>query len=305
MTVTTTPRPSVRAALGGLVDYAGLFPPAELTLADARSEYEAARHGPYAWILGRFIIPAGSLDDPLGAADMGLSVIARSDPETLNAVAGSRRKGRRIEALEIPLDPNVARSRESISRDEILDIIGAIESDLTTEGLRAIPAFVEIPRAPVWQRALGDTMDALARFNLGAKIRCGGLVAAAFPSVEEVAEFISTACSGSVPFKATAGLHHPVRHRDAASGFTMHGFLNMIAAMALAPRVDQATVAAVIAEEDVDAFAFDDTSFTWRDERIEVSELVLTRTKGFVSYGSCSFSEPVEDLIALGLLAPV
>jgi hypothetical protein len=97
-------------------------------------------------------------------------------------------------------------------------------------------------------------------------------------------------------------LHHPVRHVDAATGFTMHGFLNILAAAALAPRLDTAALARVVAEEDATAFTFDDASFSWRDQRIGVDELERTRRQAFVAYGSCSFAEPIEDLCALGVL---
>lgn len=82
----------------------------------------------------------------------------------------------------------------------------------------------------------------------------------------------------------------------------MHGFLNLIAAAALAPRVDSRTLQRIVAEEEPTAFTFDDAFFSWRNERIDVAELTQTRNDAFVGYGSCSFSEPVEDLAALGFL---
>jgi hypothetical protein len=117
-----------------------------------------------------------------------------------------------------------------------------------------------------------------------------------------VGEFIAAAANAGVAFKATAGLHHPVRHVDPATGFTMHGFLNILAAAALAPRLDRETLLRVVAEEDPAAFTFDDTSLRWRDERVELDAIARLRRDAFVSYGSCSFSEPIEDLTALGIL---
>ncbi len=123
-----------------------------------------------------------------------------------------------------------------------------------------------------------------------------------FPALAEVASFIAAARSENVPFKATAGLHHPVRHLDPVTGFMQHGFLNLLAAAALARRVTGGTLEQIVAEEDASAFAFDDDAFSWRAERIGVAELERARREGFVAYGSCSFSEPVDDLIALGML---
>lgn len=304
MSISTAVRPSVRAAFEALIDYAGLFPPAQLTLAQAQTEYQTARRGPHAWMLGRFIIPAEPLAQAPSTLEGPFSVIVEPGVDALDGVAAVRRRGISIEALEIPLGKSVAPLRESLSRDEILDIVGAVEADLVIEGLRDLPAFLEVPRANPWRGITGETMKVLARLGLAAKLRCGGLTEDAFPGVDEIAEFIAAAQEENVPFKATAGLHHPVRHVDRSTGFTMHGFLNILAAAALAPRLGSATLSRVIAEEDATAFAFDDTSFRWRDERIGVDDLARTRREAFLGYGSCSFAEPIADLTALGMLSP-
>ncbi len=84
----------------------------------------------------------------------------------------------------------------------------------------------------------------------------------------------------------------------------MHGFLNVLVAAALAPRVDGATLRQIVGEEEAHAFGLDDRSFSWRDLRISSDELLETRQHGFLSYGSCSFSEPTDDLVSLGFLQP-
>ncbi|MBV8372174.1 MAG: hypothetical protein JOY69_02850 [Candidatus Eremiobacteraeota bacterium] len=103
-------------------------------------------------------------------------------------------------------------------------------------------------------------------------------------------------------FKATAGLHHPVRHLDATTGFWMHGFLNLLAAATFAPNADAATLRHIVAEEDPHAFAIDDVSLRWRDLHAAASDLVRTRAGAFIGYGSCSFREPLDDLTALRML---
>lgn len=302
MSVSTTVRPSVRAAFEALIDYAGLFPPAQLSLAQAQSEYQAARRGPHAWMLDRFIIPAPLLAVSARGLEGPFSLIVEPGVDALNGVAALRELDVQIEALEIPLGKSISPFRKRLSADEILDVVGALEADLVVAKVRDLPAFLEIPRAEPWRRMVGDTVDALARVGLAAKVRCGGTSPDAFPTVDELAEFIAAAHEARVAFKATAGLHHPVRHLDPKTGFTMHGFLNILAAAALAPRVDRATLARVLGEEDANAFAFDDESFAWRNERVGITELRQTRRDAFVGYGSCSFAEPVADLTALGLL---
>ncbi len=293
---------SVRAAFDALIDYAGLFPPAQLLLAEAVSEYQTERARAHAWMLARFIVPAALLSDAATSFEGRFSVIVDPNVEALQSVATLRRSGVNVEALEIPLAKTVSPGRDRLSADEILDAIGALESDLSVEGLRDLPVFLEVPRSEPWLGALQQTLQTLARFGLRAKFRCGGVTAQAFPSVEELAGFIASAHAAGVAFKATAGLHHPLRRRDPATGFTMHGFLNVLAAAALAPAVDAATLRAIVAEEEPTVFGFDETSFWWRDRRISAGELKQTRGQSFQSFGSCSLREPVEDLVALGVV---
>ncbi len=128
-----------------------------------------------------------------------------------------------------------------------------------------------------------------------AKIRCGGET---FPSVDELAAFVTACRDAGKPFKATAGLHHPLRTP------TQHGFLNLLAAavFGFAFALDERDLAALLAEEDPAAFALDDDAFVARGRRVGAGAITAARHELFVAYGSCSFSEPVEDLQALGFL---
>lgn len=206
-----------------------------------------------------------------------------------------------MEALEMALPAWAGVQREP---DELAAIAVARDEIDRVHGLGDVPVYLEIPRSPEWQATLGAVMEALQRARFGAKLRCGGLTADAFPSAADVAAFIVGAAQAGIPFKATAGLHHPVRHVDRATGFTMHGFLNLLAAAALALRVDGVVLEQIVGEEDAGAFAFDDDTFAWRGERVTLSEIERMRRGRFVAYGSCSFAEPVDDLIALGMLPP-
>jgi hypothetical protein len=303
MTASTALRSSVRAAFGTLIDYAGLFPPGELPLAEAVREYQDAESGRCAWMVGRFILPASLLSALQAVGRAPLSVIVEANADAVGCVAAARAAGARIQALEVPLHKSPAVLQTHPSRDEMLDVFGALETDLVEAGCRDLPTFVELPQSEPWRELLPDAMCALARVRLGAKLRCGGVTAEAFPSVDAVADFIDSAQRAGVAFKATAGLHHPIRHRDEATGFMMHGFVNIIAAAALASEVERATLALIVAEEEPSAFAFDDVSLSWRGRRIGLAGLSRTRRDAFISYGSCSISEPVDDLTALGLLA--
>ncbi|MEO6834467.1 MAG: hypothetical protein ABI231_00980 [Candidatus Tumulicola sp.] len=315
MSTATTLQPPVRAAFDDLIDYAGLFPPARLPMSDAAAEYAAARAGPAAWMLGRFIVPASRVPELTAARQASgasepitVSVIVDGtlDPRQwfggvgslLTEVARLRKDAPsvRIHALEVPLAPLLS-ARETF--DAAIGQLGAL---IGRAGLRDLPVYVELPQSAQRRELLAGAMAALARVRFSAKLRCGGITAEAFPSVDDVAAFIAAAAEEGVAFKATAGLHHPARHVDAATGFAMHGFLNLLAAASFAPRLANDALSAIVAEEDARAFRFDESSFAWRDERAGVDDLKTMRASAFAGYGSCSFAEPVADLTALGLL---
>jgi hypothetical protein len=153
------------------------------------------------------------------------------------------------------------------------------------EKLPGVRAFWELSPG----RGLPGAVAAVREARAGAKIRCGGTT---LPSVHEVADFVATCRAAGVPFKATAGLHHPIRSGD------RHGFLNLLAAAVFAG----ADPEAILAEEDPDAFTLDEHGFGVHDHRADAETIAAARAELFIAYGSCSFDEPTGDLMALGLL---
>lgn len=139
-----------------------------------------------------------------------------------------------------------------------------------------------------------------------AKMRTGGVKPEAIPAPSTVASFILKCAELRLPFKATAGLHHPVRkeypltYEADAPCSTMHGFLNVLMASALAWKGEK-DIEAVLEESDPGAFAFDKTA-RWRDKTLTVDEISDARKNFMHAIGSCSFEEPVHDLKTLGLL---
>ncbi len=282
---------AVRAAFERIVDYAGLFPPARLPMEAAAAEYERERDGPHAWMLGRFVVPAAqieALESAIKGSDaVPLAVLLDGD----TAIATTPRA--RVESCEIALrlDREAGAARTAVR---------ALRKGLSTLA-PALPVAVELPRG-LSSTLLAEAMGALAEGGFAAKFRCGGVTAEKTPSVDEVAAFVLAAVRAHVPFKATAGLHHPIRHLNAGAGFVMHGFLNMLAAACFAPDLDAAMIAQIVAEEDAGAFGFDERGFRWRDDVADETLLKEVRARRFLSFGSCSFAEPVEDLAALGIL---
>jgi hypothetical protein len=277
--ITRMPSPLHRIALGRLIDDAGLFPPARKPMERAVSDHRVARAGPNAWMLGRFLCPVSRLAELAQAGpDAGWRLAAIADGEDRREDLG------RVAAYDGP------------------GTVDAIELRLPAEldeAPQGIDLFVEVPTRDA--QALTTALAGLAADGrAGAKIRCGGPSSEAFPSDDAVARFIRECVRLGLPFKATAGLHHPFRTRDEQIGVLQHGFVNLLAATAL-PDADGA---AIITEADPGAFELSAAGLRWRDH-VAGTDAVARARALFTAYGSCSFEEPVEDLVAHGILEDV
>lgn len=293
---------SARALLAGLVDYAGLFPPAGLTMAGAVAEYRLWRDAPEAWMLGRFVLPAGRLAE-LGATAGGALPPAGGAPWRLSALAGP----------DVPSDAarirewNAAHSGRAVVDAAEVKASSAAEAAAALDALPAgVEAFVEVPL----DAALDAILPVLRERGARAKARTGGLVPPAIPPVAALSRFVAACASAGVSWKATAGLHHPVRSEhpladDAdAPRAVMHGFLNLLAAAALSTEdagID--LVEAALLEADPSAFRLGDDGLAFRDRLLPTPVLERMRVSAFTAFGSCSFAEPVADLRQLGILA--
>jgi hypothetical protein len=169
----------------------------------------------------------------------------------------------------------------------------------TKRAVRAArPVYCEVPRSE---------LDAVQSAGCFAKIRTGGVKPEAIPSVEHVAEFIRACADRRLAFKATAGLHHPVRseqpltYEPDAPRAVMHGFLNVFLAACFAWH-DQRHIEPILAETDLSAFHFAGDQVRWRGLVLDTIQVLDARTQFAHAFGSCSFDEPVHDLEALGLL---
>ena len=140
--------------------------------------------------------------------------------------------------------------------------------------------------------------------DVGFKLRCGGVEAHMFPPVEHIAHAISACGEAGVSMKFTAGLHHPVRHYNESVKTKMYGFFNIFIGGMIAHKFSLGidTLITVLLDEDPENFKFDENGLSWKNYSISNSEIQKYRKEYFVSYGSCSFDEPREDLQQLGLL---
>jgi hypothetical protein len=295
---------SLRDLLLGLIDYAGLFPPAALDMPTAARKYAEYRENEYRWALGRFVVPVARLDEfekaaegilPSGDQERGefwrLSALGGGDLSSdLNRVAEFNQK-RAGAAVIDTIEIKAGRARD-------------IENAMSLTPANLTPYF-EIPIS-------GDPAElikSVAETEARAKVRTGGVTADAFPSSFDLARFIKICAEQDVPFKATAGLHHPLRSvnrltyaPDSASAM-MHGFLNLFLAAAFAQSgMDVDRLVELLEEKSPEAFQFDSGGVTWRDEMIVRGQLRNSRNLLAIAFGSCSFEEPIDDLKKIGLL---
>jgi hypothetical protein len=140
--------------------------------------------------------------------------------------------------------------------------------------------------------------------GVGFKLRCGGLEASAFPSSQQIAVALRACLDAGAPFKATAGLHHPLPRFDAEMKARMHGFVNVFLAgvLASARNLDAEEIRPILDDENPQHFTFDRRAAKWRGLRATTAEIVAARSEAVLSFGSCSFEEPCADLRALGWL---
>ncbi|WP_088893016.1 hypothetical protein [Leptolyngbya ohadii] len=295
--------PLLKTLLDSIVDYAGLYPPAQLDLRSAMQNYAQYAATPHAWMLSRFVLPAARLEEFTAiAADLplsqwSLSVVVK-DPTELEQAFALQTKSIKIAALEFTPQ----------SSEAIQTLISQIPS--------GVEAFFEIPLNPTFP----DTIALLkgtpaAATPPAAKLRTGGITESAFPNRRSLADWICTCAQANVPFKATAGLHHPfpgnyrLTYELDSPIAPMQGFLNVAIASAFAYS-QSLTPTEIIPLLEIDSFAdlleLREETLIWHSPQgkcqIDRREIQIARQQFFRSFGSCSFEEPIEDLIALDLV---
>ena len=312
-------RESVCNLLGGVVDYAGLFPPATLDMPATCENYARYTQSEHEWMLGRLIVPVSRLDE-FEEASRGLLATdeQREDAWYISALLGEDTRADfdrvfRFNETHAPSEQGGDGAKNGLA------VIDAVETPASTtarvdEILAALPegieAFIEIP----WNedpRGLVASIGGDSSTGANAKIRTGHVDPSRIPPVEALARFISVCAQAGVPFKSTAGLHHPIRGTYPLTydpdPFTtvMHGYLNVFIASALAHahRIDGSTIARILHVTDASSFVFDDETITWEDLTISSDQIVRSRERLACSFGSCSFTEPTEELASLGLLS--
>jgi len=290
-----------------LIDYAGLFPPAALSMSEAVKNYARYVKSENAWMLARFVLPLSRLDE-----------FEREAKEFLNppAIAGGTDKNLwRLSALCGASDEEMKAIEDFNLRYSERAVIDAIETKANNANevstacgsgrVSLINTFCEIsiPEDP------RDLIEAIAKAGFKAKMRTGGIKQEMFPKAEEIARFIFACHQSNVAFKATAGLHHPIRcvkpltYEANAECGKMHGFLNVFLTAAFVSKgLSESEAIELLLDENAESLSFENDAITWRSFRVNADEVKNTRENFALSFGSCSFTEPIEDLKELGIL---
>lgn len=304
-----------RALLEGLFDYAGLFPPAGLDMVETVRNYVSYRAGPHAWMLGRLVVPWSRRSEFLEAlGEDETTRPAESDadgrpcPVTLLVPLPDGDGDRQRFRTEYVAFSDAAEGRVDVGALEVK----ASDPDLLHDLPVTFGFFDELfPGAEVHVEAtescdVKDLLDALAeqraRTGRGAgKLRTGSIVPEEIPSVDDVAWFIHHCAQRDLPWKATAGLHHPLPatrpltyEPDSPRG-AMQGYLGVL--LATAWSVDDPTIPAA------DLHTFLTSPEMQAIDELSPASIRAARTRGCLSIGSCSFVEPVEGAVSLGLLS--
>lgn len=273
----------------GLIDDAAVFPPGDSPLPDAVAAFTTRRDEWYADLVASLVVTDVAVPDVPREEPVPLSVVVTGGA---GAIAGALRlaakAGHPVAGLEIALrdlDDLAGNARRVAAALDAARGDGLLGEDTA--------AYVELPHVGSTAGWLGAA-DVVAEAELRLKFRTGGLEPEMFPAAHALARWIDAALDRETPFKCTAGLHHALRHTS-AEGFEQHGFVNvLLATRAAFDGAGTDEVVAVLEQRDRDALLA-----TWQDQDAEA----LARTRRwFTSFGSCSVREPLDDLIALGLL---
>ena len=296
---------SIQTLMDGLIDYAGLFPPADLEMKPTVANYAEYRSGHNDWMLSRLIVPVGRLEeferhahallpisrDPASDDCWVISALTvpvehedfeadleRIDAATSGTCPGWCGRGRHHRV-------SCGRCRRSGPR--------AVDPRLDLSVLRTRPSATFEGRSRRWP----------AVWRQGAH---RGRHPEAHPTPVELARFITVCANAEVPFKATAGLHHPLRHHAESVGCSQFGFLNVFVGAALAwnGRCEEDALVRILEAESLEDFQIENDRIGFGGQHVTLDQIEHARERFCHSYGSCSFLEPQEDLHGLKLLTP-
>jgi hypothetical protein len=304
------PVKSLTLFLDKLIDYAGLFPPAQLEIGPSLKNYAEYTQSIDGWMTSQFIIPVSRLHEI--PVDL-METFSKKHPLALSLISGGITN--EIDIVDhffetypekVIFSGHESRiSNLSTFTQDLLDV-----HQLCNNQIFAFNSFYEVGPSDNWSNEMNEAVSKISAFNTeykanaGFKLRCGGVEAQMFPAAKNIAHTILACRNANLSMKFTAGLHHPVRHYNESVKTKMYGFFNIFIGGMVAHKynLELDALIEILVDENPDNFTFDGNGLNWKDYFISNSEIQTYRDKSFISYGSCSFNEPRADLQKLGLL---
>lgn len=286
---------AVEALFRQTVDYAGLFPPAGLPAQQVVANFNDYQGGPDGFALNRLVWPIAKL--PLLH-----ELVPASTSWTIAGLVSQ------VGDLSTVLEWNQLRHRPKVESLEIPSSV-FLEMGSLIEQWNYL-AYIECGPAqlPELEHKIGQMPPA----RIGLKLRTGGLQADAFPSSEEIFQFVDLAQRWQRPYKFTAGLHHllqgeyPLNYEPGANCAPMHGVAQLLLACChLQAGFSQGPQRKATFLEQLQGGALENWTFLpsgvrWKNQPLTLEQIRQARSTGCHSFGSCSFSEPLQEMRTLG-----
>jgi hypothetical protein len=320
------PSRSVQGFLHNTIDYAGLFPPASLNLEESLDNFAGYLIGPQSWMLSKFVCPFRKTKElsllpgfKSSRNKIRLSLLSTSSLKTdefiqfftddmlsFRELPDEFHNKSVFETIELKFPLELI---EKNSKDSIRIFLDSLSEIVKEHFNHRIFIFCELPVIGDFDHNLKNTVKEICEHNeafndAGFKLRTGGTDLSDFPSPDIIVSTMRQCLVHKVTLKFTAGMHHPIRHHDTNLKTMMHGFINVFGAGILAFRhaISDRELREMISDEDPTNFKFSDDAFEWREWKSDTEEIHGARNGLVLSFGSCSFDEPVEDLKKLRLI---
>lgn len=319
---------TVSTLLNGIIDYAGLFPPAKLSLYDAIHEFRRYRDHKNANLLARFVVPIAQLTNV--HQEVGEFINVTKSPWVFTVLLNAQQDADSfLESLETDVKAmrkfldryrqgeavvdscEVVLPQEFVDNPSAQDLVPFLSE--VKEILSEMPGvprlFFEVPYRQT--KLLEKISTAFAqhnkheRHNIAVKLRTGGLTPETVPTPEQVALALVTLKENGLAFKATAGLHQPLRHFDKDVGVDVFGFFNIwfAAAAIYTQPANVGQLVEILQATKSSFFQFASEIAAAGNFRFTLADLAKTRSEFALSFGSCSFAEPIDCLKNLELLS--
>ena len=290
-----------QALLNELIDYAGLFPPAGEDMKTAVENYAQYHRGADRAALGRFIVPFARLDELEDAAADHLPRGSDARPWRISVLVADDVRHAAEEMSKFNTRHSTE-SRRGLATIDVAELKASTIEEIANQQRDLPRGFISYFEIPL-KADVRSLVRAIREVSSRAKIRTGGVTPEAFPPAQSIIDFMAACHAEAVAFKATAGLHHPIRgeypltYEPNSPKGMMYGFLNVfIAAALIAAGASEDVARAAIEETNRMAFELYDSYIQWRDNRITADQLTTVRSQNAIAFGSCSFREPIDEL---------